>query len=150
MQGFSITVARSGSLAVPYCALIETTYRNRLEQVGSTQPLREEVGGDRAPLASQFRSLPDGTEFWVVVNHFNRGNEEVRNRQATNLRNWIESQFLPVAALGEYNMDYSVHLSFKQPGECNGNIEQGNEAFRIFTESNEFTPYIIVSQYMGI
>ena len=111
--------------------------RNRLEQVGSTQQLREQVGGDRAPLASQFRSVSDGTKFWAVVNHFNRGSEEVRNRQAANLRNWIESQSLPVVALGDFNMDYSVDLSFNQPSGCDGDIEKGNEAFRIFTESNE-------------
>ena len=111
--------------------------QNRLQQIGSSRELRSEVGGDRAPLVAQFRSIPDGTEFFAVANHFNRGSSNTRNRQARNLKRWIESQNLPVIALGDFNMDFSVDLSFRQPANCSGNIEEGNEAFDIFTDSEQ-------------
>jgi hypothetical protein len=110
--------------------------QNRLQQIGSSRELSE-VEGDRNPLVAQFRSIPDETEFLVVVNHFNRGSTRTRNKQATNLRNWIEDQSLPVIALGDFNMDYSVDLSFRQPSGCRGTIEEGNEAFDIFTGSDQ-------------
>ena len=111
--------------------------KNRLEQIGSSRELRSEVGGDRAPLAARFRSIPEGTEFFAVNNHFNRGSSSTRNNQARNLRRWIEDQDLPVIALGDFNMDFSVDLSFRQPSGCSGNIEEGNEAFDIFTGSDQ-------------
>lgn len=110
--------------------------RNRLELVEPSRELIAEVGGDRAPLVAQFRSIPDGAEFFAVANHFARGNRNSRNRQATNLRNWIEQQNLPVITLGDFNMDYSVDLSLNRPPSCEGSLELGNEAFEIFTESD--------------
>jgi len=111
--------------------------RDRLELVEPSQELISEVGGDRAPLVAQFRSIPDGAELFAVVNHFARSNTGSRNRQATNLRSWIEQQSLPVVTLGDFNMEYSVDLDLDRPRSCDGYLELGNEAFTIFTASDE-------------
>lgn len=113
--------------------------RQRMSPVEVKELVRE-VGGDRDPLAVHFR-LSDNTEFWAVANHFARGNTGSRNSQAENLRDWIELQTLPVVALGDFNMDYSVDnsLSNVRPSDCRGSIEQGNQAFRIFTSSQDIS-----------
>ena len=113
--------------------------QNRMELIGEPQQLIAEVGGDRDPLAARFRLIPDGTEFWAVANHFARGNEDSRNRQAERLRGWIETQSIPVIALGDFNMDFSVDLSLAdtRPDRCSGTIEEGNTAFNIFTGSSD-------------
>lgn len=59
--------------------------QNTLTLVEPSQELESEVGGDRDPLAAHFRDKDNGTEFWVVANHFARGNESGRNRQAQNV-----------------------------------------------------------------
>ncbi|MGK7945685.1 MAG: endonuclease/exonuclease/phosphatase family protein [Microcystaceae cyanobacterium] len=108
---------------------------NRLELVEAAQELETEVGGSRAPLVAHFRTREDGTEFLAVTNHFNRGNRNLRNQQARRLRRWIEAQSLPVVAMGDFNMDFSVDTTISRPSRCRGSLEEGNEAFDIFTSS---------------
>lgn len=69
----------------------------RMMKIGNERELINQVGGDRPPLVAQFKIIDDGTEFLAVANHFNRGSSNTRNRQAKNLRDWIERQDLPVA-----------------------------------------------------
>ncbi|MDJ0582671.1 lamin tail domain-containing protein [Crocosphaera sp.] len=109
--------------------------------VGREQELVDEVGGDRDPLAVRFK-LSDDTEFWAVANHFARGNEDSRNSQAKKLREWIERQTLPVVAMGDFNMDYSVDpsLNSRRPeGQCrNRDLNKlGNKAYETFTTSSD-------------
>lgn len=110
--------------------------RNQLTLLEDRQ-LIAEVGGDRDPLAARFRQSTNGTEFWVVANHFARGNENSRNQQATRLRNWVERRAIPVVVMGDMNMDYAVDLSLAstRPSDCPSTIEEGNTAFDIFTSS---------------
>lgn len=96
---------------------------NSLDLIQHTE--LEDIGGDRAPLVGEFRIRASGQRFLAAVNHFNRGNAEKRQAQASNFRDWAINQSLPVIALGDYNFDV----------ETDTLPLQGNPAFDIFTAS---------------
>ncbi|MGF1482248.1 MAG: lamin tail domain-containing protein [Cyanophyceae cyanobacterium] len=131
-QVFQEAISRSG---VNYESRIsETGGSDRLQILFNPQRLRliesEELsgfGGTRSPLVGRFEFLPNKQEFLFTVNHFNRGDEQKRQRQAENLRNWAREQTLPVIAAGDYNFDVSIQT------------QEGNEAYRIFTQDDTFT-----------
>jgi len=80
----------------------------------------------RSPMFIQLRHRTNGTEFIVLVNHLARGDETLRNTQATGLVTWVKEQTLPVIALGDYNFDYDI-----DEGE-------GNAGFNLMTESGDW------------
>ncbi len=113
--------------------------KNRLQQVSPKQEL-EDIGGDRKPLVGTFKLLPDGPTILAVDNHFNRCDPEKRNKQAENLREWIEGETQPIIALGDYNFDFSVNVEQSFPGGCSScdsssSVAEGNAAFKEFTNS---------------
>lgn len=130
---FEYILGTGGSRSDDLLAILYNS--KRLELVEPARELTTEVGGSRPPLVAHFRLQEDGTELLAVTNHFNRGDTNLRNQQARNLRRWIEEQSLPVIALGDFNMDYSVDTNIRRSSSCSGSIEEGNEAFEIFTSS---------------
>ena len=76
----------------------------------------------RSPLVGHFRDRATGSEFLVTVVHLARGNEGIRRRQASGLRNWAAAQSLPVFAIGDFNFDYNFQR------------QQGNKAFEMFMQ----------------
>ena len=99
--------------------------KNNLELLDSEE--LDNVGGSRSPLVAHFKFLPTGREFLFTVNHFNRGSESKRNRQAENLREWAAAQSLPVIAVGDYNFDFDLAE------------KKGNRAFDIFQQKDVMT-----------
>jgi endonuclease/exonuclease/phosphatase family metal-dependent hydrolase len=77
--------------------------------------------GSRKALVGRFRHKAAGLEFLFIVNHFNRGDVERRQRQAALLRDWVLDQELPAVLVGDFNFDFDP-----QSG-------RGNKAFEIFT-----------------
>ena len=73
----------------------------------------------RAPLVAHFRGNSTGTEFKVMVNHLARGDANARHDQANFLNTWVQSETLPIAAVGDFNFDY--HVTFGD----GGNRDQG-------------------------
>ncbi|MEQ8626669.1 endonuclease/exonuclease/phosphatase family protein [Ekhidna sp.] len=81
----------------------------RFEKIGDAVELDNlNQGGHRAPLFCKFKFRGTDIEFIVMVNHLARGNENLRNTQATGLAEWAEDQTVPVIALGDYNFDYDI------------------------------------------
>lgn len=67
------------------------------------------AGRVRAPLVAQLRvRAQPQVEFFFMVNHLYRGNEEGRHQQAKLLNEWAKQQTLPVIATGDFNFDWSV------------------------------------------
>ena len=101
-------------------ALSETGYSQRLMLIWDN--LRFERVGDpvelhslntenltyRSPLYLQLRNRTTGSEFIVMVNHLARGAEDIRDMQAQGLVDWVQTQTIPVVALGDYNFDYDI------------------------------------------
>lgn len=81
-------------------------------------------GNHRAPLYVRFRSNLDFLEFGVVLNHFARGDEELRQRQAEGLREWARGRSEPIIAIGNYNFDFEFHT------------QQGNASFDAFLKDD--------------
>ena len=98
---------------------------NKLELLDSEE--LDNIGGSRSPLVAHFKFLPTGQEFLFTVNHFNRGSESKRNKQAENLRDWAEAQSLPAIAVGDYNFDFDL------------DTKKGNRAFDIFLQKDVMT-----------
>lgn len=77
--------------------------------------------GSRKALVGRFRHKAAGLEFLFIVNHFNRRDEERRQRQARLIRDWVLDQKLPAVLVGDFNFDF------------NPKTGRGNKAFDIFT-----------------
>ena len=77
--------------------------------------------GSRKALVGRFRHKDAGIEFLFIVNHFNRGDVDRRQRQAKLIRDWVLAQKLPAILVGDYNFDF------------NPETMKGNTAFDIFT-----------------
>ncbi|MCA8926639.1 MAG: endonuclease [Alphaproteobacteria bacterium] len=77
--------------------------------------------GSRKALVAQFAYRAKRLDFLFIVNHFNRGDAERRNRQARLIRDWVLAQDRPAILVGDYNFDYDPRK------------RRGNEAFEIFT-----------------
>lgn len=81
----------------------------KLERLKSYELGSINLGGNgRAPLVTEFRFKPTGTEFIFVVNHLYRTQNDRRHEQARLLNQWARKQTLPIIALGDYNFDWSV------------------------------------------
>jgi endonuclease/exonuclease/phosphatase family metal-dependent hydrolase len=66
------------------------------------------TGNARAPLVLHLVDTETGVEFLVVNNHLYRSREEERDRQATLLNEWAQTQTLPIVEGGDHNFDYDV------------------------------------------
>jgi len=64
--------------------------------------------GGRAPLVLHLRVKTSNTEFLFMVNHLHRSANEKRRQQAEALNNWAQQQSLPIIAVGDYNIDWSI------------------------------------------
>lgn len=60
----------------------------------------------RSPLVARLHDLADGRDFWVIVNHLARGENDLRTDQARVLRRWAADRTEPVIAAGDFNFDY--------------------------------------------
>ena len=102
-------------------------------------------GNHRSPLAVRLQLRGTDEVFVFMVNHLARGNAEMRQRQAQQLRAWAAARDEPVIAVGDYNFDYQIDTG------------QGNAAFDILLamENGEdvFTwvrpPELFASQMSG-
>ncbi|WP_455210143.1 hypothetical protein [Kaarinaea lacus] len=85
-------------------------YNNQMLQVENVIELEDIniLGRVRAPLVVQFKILQTGQEFLFMVNHLYRSNPQARSQQARQLNAWVQSQSLPVIAVGNYNFDWAV------------------------------------------
>jgi endonuclease/exonuclease/phosphatase family metal-dependent hydrolase len=65
-------------------------------------------------------------EFYFVINHLARGDDQLRLSQAKMLREWADRQTLPVIIAGDMNFDYEFAN------------EDGNASFDAFMEGDVF------------
>ncbi len=72
------------------------------EELDDINPL----GRVRAPLVVHFKVKGTDQELKAVVNHLYRKRSDLRQQQARQLREWAETQTVPVIALGDYNFDW--------------------------------------------
>ncbi len=81
--------------------------QDKLEELGSEElhDINPE-GRVRAPLVVHFRVKGTDQELKAVVNHLYRKRSDLRRQQARQLREWAETQTVPVIALGDYNFDW--------------------------------------------
>lgn len=101
---------------------------SELQSVGGT----DFPGGiNVVPLFVSLKELNSEKSFFVVDNHFTRGNESTRNKQAELLRDWVSGSshphVAPTIAVGDYNMDYDFHT------------KKGNAAFDIIRKDGHWT-----------
>ncbi|NJL82491.1 MAG: hypothetical protein HC890_05155 [Chloroflexaceae bacterium] len=122
----------TGAVGEDYGSILGTTGSNdKLQIIYNKERLAlirseelDEVEGTRKPLVAQFKLQPEGLEFLFTVNHFNRRNEDLRNAQAEELRQWAARQSLPVLAVGDFNLDFDPIR------------KKGNAAFDIFLKDD--------------
>lgn len=81
----------------------------------------------RSPLVARLHDLAGGGEFWVIVNHLARGENDLRTDQARALRRWAADRREPVIAAGDFNFDYEFATG------------QGNPAFDAMLEGGTWT-----------
>ena len=67
------------------------------------------------PLRLLYFIESSGEEFIFMVNHLARGDANLRQRQASGLKSWAESQTLPIVAVGDYNFDYDIDEGLGNP-----------------------------------
>lgn len=87
----------------------------RFEQVGPPLELKTETrlsSGLRASLGVRLKVKNTGQEFIFLVSHLKRGGAQnpIRLKQSQNLNTWVQTQTLPVIAVGDFNYDYDVVL----------------------------------------
>ncbi|MEM6468066.1 MAG: endonuclease/exonuclease/phosphatase family protein [Planctomycetota bacterium] len=85
---------------------------DRFRLIGSEE--LEEEGGfklnnghHRSPLVVQLMELETKIAFQLTVNHLARGSAELREEQASGLREWARQSSMPTIAIGDFNFDYS-------------------------------------------
>lgn len=67
------------------------------------------IGGNvRAPLVALLAEKSTGIQFYFMVNHLYRSNNERRHQQSRLLNEWAGRQSLPVIAVGDYNYDWEI------------------------------------------
>jgi hypothetical protein len=82
---------------------------NKFDLINSEELNDINIGGYvRAPLVARFKIKDTDIEFYFMVNHLYRTNDERRHEQATLLNEWAVNQQIPVIAVGDYNYDWSV------------------------------------------
>ncbi|RKZ18784.1 hypothetical protein DRQ50_03465 [bacterium] len=82
-------------------------------------------GNHRAPLAVRLQLKGTTETFVFMVNHLARGNAELRQQQARQLRVWASRQGEPVIAVGDYNFDFEIDTG------------RGNTAFHIMLDEQD-------------
>ena len=81
----------------------------------------------RSPLIARLHDLAGGGDFWVIVNHLARGENDLRTDQARALRRWAADRREPVIAAGDFNFDYEFSSA------------KGNPAFDAMLEEGTWT-----------
>jgi endonuclease/exonuclease/phosphatase family metal-dependent hydrolase len=81
----------------------------------------------RSPLIARLHDLAGGGDFWVIVNHLARGENDLRTDQARALRLWAADRREPVIAAGDFNFDYEFSSA------------KGNPAFDAMLEEGTWT-----------
>jgi hypothetical protein len=81
----------------------------------------------RSPLIARLHDLVGGGDFWVIVNHLARGENDLRTDQARALRRWAADRREPVIAAGDFNFDYEFSSA------------KGNPAFDAMLEEGTWT-----------
>jgi endonuclease/exonuclease/phosphatase family metal-dependent hydrolase len=81
----------------------------------------------RSPLIAKLHDLAGGSDFWVIVNHLARGENDLRTDQARALRCWAADRKEPVIAAGDFNFDYEFAAA------------KGNPAFDAMLEEGTWT-----------
>ena len=69
----------------------------------------------RSPLIARLHDLSSGDNFWVIVNHLARGENDLRTDQARALRRWAADRSEPVIAAGDFNFDYEFSSAKGNP-----------------------------------
>jgi hypothetical protein len=62
----------------------------------------------RSPLVAEFQDMRSNRRFLFMVNHLARDDRNLRHAQGQRLNEWVQTQALPVIAVGAYNFDWSV------------------------------------------
>jgi hypothetical protein len=62
----------------------------------------------RSPLVAEFRDGRSNRRFLFMVNHLSRDDRNLRHDQGQRLNEWVQTQSLPIIAVGAYNFDWSV------------------------------------------
>jgi endonuclease/exonuclease/phosphatase family metal-dependent hydrolase len=73
-----------------------------------TDPGSSDYGSVRArsPLIARIHDRAASRDFWFIVNHLARGEEDLRTDQGRALRQWAADRDEPVIAAGDFNFDY--------------------------------------------
>jgi endonuclease/exonuclease/phosphatase family metal-dependent hydrolase len=73
-----------------------------------TDPASSDYGAVRArsPLIARIHDRTNGRDFWFIVNHLARGEEDLRTDQGRALRQWAADRPEPIIAAGDFNFDY--------------------------------------------
>lgn len=96
---------------------------NEVDEVGDIR-MNNLTRSHRSPLLARFKQRDGGAEFYVMVNHLARGDEDFRQNQAAGLREWARNRQMPILAIGDYNFDYVFAT------------DRGNRAFSEFLQDN--------------
>jgi endonuclease/exonuclease/phosphatase family metal-dependent hydrolase len=117
-----VTSASGGFRDCDSLMLVVDTGRFRIEDVmelhryggiktnfSVTDPKSYDYGAVRArsPLIARIHDLSTGRDFWFIVNHLARGEEDLRTDQGRALRQWAADRTEPVIAAGDFNFDYT-------------------------------------------
>jgi hypothetical protein len=62
----------------------------------------------RSPLVAEFQDTRSNRRFLFMVNHLARDDRNLRHAQGQRLNEWVQTQTLPIIAIGAYNFDWSV------------------------------------------
>jgi hypothetical protein len=62
----------------------------------------------RSPLVAEFQDTRSNRRFLFMVNHLAKDDRNLRHAQGQRLNEWVQTQALPVIAVGAYNFDWSV------------------------------------------
>ncbi|WP_146522124.1 exonuclease/endonuclease/phosphatase family protein [Stieleria varia] len=88
-----------------------------VEELNQEGRFRLNDGNHRSPLVIQLLERETKTTFQITVNHLARRRAELREEQASGLREWARRQTIPSIANGDFNFDYSFET------------QSGNDAF---------------------
>jgi endonuclease/exonuclease/phosphatase family metal-dependent hydrolase len=94
---------------------------HRYQGIRANFPVEDENSSEhgsvrgRSPLIARLHDLAAGGDFWVIVNHLARGENDLRTDQARALRRWAADQTEPVVAAGDFNFDYDFKTAKGNP-----------------------------------
>ena len=96
--------------------------RFSMEEYQELDQLNDDEMKHRSPMAVLFKDKQSNHTFYVVAVHLARGREQLRQRQATGIREWARQKSQAVIAIGDFNFDYVFA------------DERGNKAFDNFMQ----------------